>query len=123
MIEDDMHLGPALRELLAVQGYDVDLAQSAKEAFRALASDDFQIAVLDLELGNESGVELIEKLRREGHRVPALVILSAQPQDIRQRAALRTGALVTLQKPCSVQILNRAIEGVVERTRSWSAAS
>jgi DNA-binding response OmpR family regulator len=113
LIEDDPELGPATQELLCMMGYDVHWAASANAAFDEIAHDGFRAALLDLNLGKESGVRLVCSLRDTGHHVPPLIIVSAQAPDDLRKAARDTGALRIVQKPYSMAELQKALEGVL----------
>jgi DNA-binding response OmpR family regulator len=122
LVDDDPELGPALRDIMALDGYDVDWMQTVDDALVAMSRADYAAAVLDLALGDESGVELIDAVNRAGMEVPRLIILSAGNLDARRRAAQQTGALATLQKPCNAQVLRLAIIDTLQQARVGSLA-
>jgi DNA-binding response OmpR family regulator len=97
-----------------MMGYDVHWAASANAAFDEIAHDGYRAALLDLNLGRESGVKLVCSLRASGHHVPPLIIVSAQAPEQLRNAANDTGALRVVQKPYSVAVLKRALESVLQ---------
>lgn len=114
LIEDDPAQGVATCDVLRYLGLDVDWAVSADDAFASLAHQhDFDAVLLDLCLGVTDGVSLISALRGAGHRLPPLLVLSAQPLEALHRAAMITGAVAILQKPCSAVDLNRVLNRVL----------
>jgi two-component system, OmpR family, response regulator QseB len=114
LIEDDPELGSATQELLGVMGYEVHWASTVNAAFEEIAHDGYRAALLDLNLGKDSGVKLVCSLRASGHHVPPLIIVSAQTPDQLRNAANDTGALRVVQKPYSIAVLKRALESVLE---------
>ena len=87
------------------------MAVSAEQAAELLlAPHHIDVIILDLQLGAERGEWLIEKLRHEGAKVPAIVILSARPLSELTKASKFVRAECILMKPCSAQRLLEAIE-------------
>ena len=82
-------------------------------SMRCAIRDDIAIVLLDLQLGQQRGESLIEDLRREGTRLPPLLIFSAQPMNELRHAATMISAAGILQKPCDAAAINHAIETAV----------
>lgn len=111
LIEDDPTLGPLTVDMLAAHGHSPTLAVSYEQAFQLLtAPHRIEVAILDLQLGNERGDSLIEKLRRAGAKMPAIIVFSAQSMPDLVQAAKTVRAEAILQKPCSAHRMIEAIE-------------
>ena len=111
LVEDDPSLGPILSEVLAYYGHSPMLANSAESAKAILASRHrIEVMILDLELGDSRGEELVREIRTIDTKVPAIIVHSAQPIDDLRRAAAAVGAEAILQKPCSAQRMIEAID-------------
>ena len=64
LVDDDRHLLDSMGGWLASdQGYVVSMASSIAEAMTCVETEDFDLALVDLRLGNEDGMELIAKLK------------------------------------------------------------
>jgi two-component system response regulator QseB len=114
LIEDDPALAAVTCDVLRYLGLNVDWAVSANDAYASLAHEhDFDAVLLDLGLGISDGVSLINELKEAGHRLPPLLVLSAQPLEALRSAARITGAVAILAKPCSVDDLDRALKHVL----------
>ncbi|MCH7494002.1 response regulator transcription factor, partial [bacterium] len=72
-------------------------AGTMAEAKRALATREWDVVLLDLDLPDGSGVEILEWLRASGIATPAL-ILSLHAEAPYARRALRAGALGYVSK-------------------------
>jgi len=111
LIDDDTSQGLATVDLLAAHGHRPALAASAERAAELLtAPHHIDVVILDLQLGADRGEWLIEKLRHDGAKVPAIVILSARPLPELTTASKFVNAECILMKPCSAQRLLEAIE-------------
>src|SRR5262245_20254814 len=66
LVDDEPLLLRALQRILRADGHRIALAESAEQAEEALAADpELDVVVLDLLLGRHSGLELLERLKRE----------------------------------------------------------
>ena len=100
LIEDDRELRATLREVLAVEGYQVLPAASLADAHALMANARVDIVVLDLGLPDGEGESLLAALRRE-HSTPVIVI-SARQQDGQKIRLLDAGADDYLVKPFNI---------------------
>jgi len=57
--------GSTLGRYLETDGYEVELCADARGVFRLASRKPFDIVVLDLELSDESGLELVTYIRRQ----------------------------------------------------------
>src|SRR5688572_31666618 len=74
LIDDDPRLLRSLRRTLEGEGYRIELAESAKAAEPGLAEGDPDVVLLDLGLGADSGLALLERLRRERPDLEVIVV-------------------------------------------------
>ncbi|MDR3386079.1 MAG: response regulator [Rudaea sp.] len=111
LIEDDPALGSVTAEVLTQLGHEVAWSTSANAAFASLSHDhEFDAVLLDLGLGEYDGVTLVNALRHQGHKLPPLLVFSAQPIEALRKAARATGAVGILQKPCTATQLADALQ-------------
>src|SRR5262249_3541257 len=97
VVDDDLRLLELLRRYLSDNGFRVSTAGDAGEARANLASFAFDLAVLDVMLPGETGLDLTRALRREG-RVPVLLLTAAGEPEERING-LEQGAEDYLTKP------------------------
>lgn len=101
-----------LKRLLREHGYDCIVFSSA-EAFQN--HDDFESAccvVLDINLNNESGIELRHRLRAAGISLPVIYITGNDNPSVRA-AAIESGCIAYLTKPFRAKSLIEPIEKAV----------
>lgn len=98
LVEDDELVSDAVVRGLAQAGFTVDHAGSAEHALATLATEHFDLAVVDIGLPGADGLSLLSALRREGRTLPVLILTAhyALPDKIR---AFELGADDFLMKP------------------------
>ena len=83
IVDDNASFREEMRGLLAEQGLDVvGGAGSAAEAFRAIAELGPDVALIDIDLGEESGLALARQLREQPGQgaVPHLILISTHDE-------------------------------------------
>jgi FixJ family two-component response regulator len=115
VVDDDPGTLKGVKRLLREHGYDSLLFQSA-EAFRN--HGDFEHAlcvILDINLNNESGIDVRRRLKAAGISVPVIYITACDNDTVRA-AATESGCLAYLTKPFSakslIEPLDRASAGL-----------
>ena len=106
VVEQDPAIATAISRALRKRGHRVTTAASSAEA---LSSPAPQVLVSDVELGLDSGLDLLEKLTLRGAHVHA-VMLSSEPTVDECRRAMRLGAAELLAKPFRIGELVEAVE-------------
>jgi two-component system, OmpR family, response regulator len=116
IVEDD----PALRVLLARRlqenGFKAISAQSAPEAYRALADNEVDLVLLDVMLPGTSGLDICRTIRRD--RSLPIIILSARTDETDRVLGLELGADDYVPKPFSTKELLARIRAVLRRGSS-----
>ena len=73
VVDDEANIRLLYAEELTEEGYDVVTAAGTAEAVEKLQEGVFDLAVLDIKLKNESGIELLQKLVKERHDMPVIL--------------------------------------------------
>jgi len=73
VVDDEANIRLLYAEELTEEGYDVVTAAGTAEAVERLQEGIFDLAVLDIKLRNESGIELLQKLVKERHDMPVIL--------------------------------------------------
>jgi PAS domain S-box-containing protein len=128
VIEDDPLVCRWLRDLLEERGWEVDDYASGEEFLAAFRPGHTACLLLDAKLPGVSGIALLTQLRRDGHRLPAIVITGAA--DIRTAvAAMKAGANDFIEKPILGPEMLSAVKRILEQGRdagkiaSWRATA
>lgn len=96
-------------------------AGSVPEALRIVRDEDWDVVLLDLSLGDRSGLELLRQLKQIRPRLPVL-ILSMHSEEQYARRAFKAGASGYVTKDSSRSELVKALDKVVTGGRYFSQA-
>jgi DNA-binding response OmpR family regulator len=114
IIEDDRMLARLVERTLGDAGFTVDVTRSADEGRDAALATVYDAVLLDLELPDRSGLEVVRTLRREGRDVPVLIMTGRDDdQDIVR--GLDAGADDYLLKPVNPEVLKARLRAAVRR--------
>ena len=91
VVEDDKDLNRQLSEALTDAGYVVDRAHDGEEGHFLGDTEPYDAVVLDIGLPQMDGISVVEKWRREGRKMPVL-ILTARDRWSDKVAGIDAGA-------------------------------
>ena len=116
IVEDEKVFAQNLKKLLEIKGFAVDWLESADKAYNRilLYQNDYDLIILDLNMVGMNGMELTQKLRAEGVKVP-IVILTGDGDTKTKVALLNSGADDYIVKPFSSDELIARINSVMRR--------
>jgi two-component system chemotaxis response regulator CheY len=104
------YIRAALEEMTDMQ---VSEAASGFDALRVLPRERFDLLVVDINMPNINGLELISFIRRsETHRDTPLLIISTEASERDRARAMTLGANGYLAKPFTAEALAEAVRGV-----------
>jgi FixJ family two-component response regulator len=108
IIDDDPGVRKAMAALLSAFGY-VTYTYNSAETFLAIAATSrAKCLVVDIELGDISGVELARQLGDAGLRF-SIIFMTALDDDVIFRQAEQLGCVAYLRKPFGADLLIEAI--------------
>jgi DNA-binding response OmpR family regulator len=114
LVEDDPSLGSLIKESLTTAGHRVTLVWSVDDAFDSFVSEPrFDAILLDLQVGDERGESLIEKLHIHRLEIPPIIVMSAQPEYQISSSARWINASSVLAKPCTLSEIEETLRRVV----------
>jgi len=119
VIEDDAPTLKSIERLLADEGFTLDTTQTGKEGVELGKLYDYDIIILDLNLPDIDGYEVIRRLRRAGSQTP-LLILSGHGEVTHKVRGLISGADDYLTKPFNRTELVARLRAVIRRARGYS---
>jgi two-component system, OmpR family, response regulator QseB len=114
LIEDDLLLGDGLYTGLSQEGYTVDWLKDGISATQALKQDTFDLIILDLGLPKLSGLEVLQRFRKNGGETPVLILTAHETTDYKVKG-LNTGADDYLTKPFDLDELCARLRALQRR--------
>jgi DNA-binding NtrC family response regulator len=113
LVEDDPHLGVALKQALATAGYQVRLAQSGAEGIAAAAEEGFDLLLQDVQLPDAHGLDILRQVLTRQPQCRALVMTAYATVETAVEA-MKLGAFDFMTKPFPVESLLFKIARVLE---------
>jgi DNA-binding NtrC family response regulator len=112
IVEDDAGMRDTLDAVLRADGYDVSTAQSGAEAVSLVARGSFAIMLLDLQLPDCRGIDLIPAVREADPSMP-IIMMTAYGTIKTAVEAIKLGAYDFIQKPFELEEMQRIIHNAV----------
>ena len=114
VVDDDRAVRESLRRALALEGYEVDLAEDGADALAQVASATPDAIVLDVLMPDVDGLTVCKRLRDEGNRVPVLMLTARESVGDRV-AGLDSGADDYVVKPFALEELLARLRALLRR--------
>jgi DNA-binding response OmpR family regulator len=114
VVEDDQVVGDAVQRALTLEGFAADHVGSAEQARSALHAEPYDLAIVDIGLPREDGLQLVRELRRMGRNLPILMLTARDGLSDRV-TALDLGADDYLTKPFQVAELLARCRALIRR--------
>lgn len=114
VVEDEPKVAGALKEGLETDGYEVTLAQTGEEGFFHANARAFDLIILDIMLPGRDGIEVLQALRRQGAKLPVLLLTAKDVIEDRV-LGLDAGADDYLVKPFAFAELSARIRALLRR--------
>ena len=113
LLEDDTALGTGIRLALQSPSAQLTLCRTLAQARSALAQSSFDLLILDINLPDGSGLELLEQVRKTSD-VP-VILLTANDMEMDIVTGLESGADDYITKPFSLAILRARVNAQLRR--------
>ncbi|MBL7202657.1 MAG: response regulator [Anaerolineae bacterium] len=112
IVDDDEGSRKSLALILGEKGYDVEMAETGREAIEKNQKRSFDVALLDVRLPDVGGIELLTLLR-ETHPNTMVIMVTAYASVETTLRALNEGASAYIIKPLDVnEVLARVREAL-----------
>lgn len=111
IVEDDPLLNRTLGYNLASEGYDVIAACNYKDAVQHLKKTEFDVALLDINLPDGSGLDLCEEIRGRGQHT-YIIFITANDKESDMLKGYEAGGADYVTKPFSVMVLCKKVAAV-----------
>ena len=122
IVDDEPDLLQLLGLRLRAEGYEVDSADSAQEALRAMARKTPRLVLTDLRMPGMQGIELLGEIQRQHPGLP-VILLTAHGTIAEAVTATQRGAFDFLTKPVDKDALVRLVRRALALTAAATAAA
>lgn len=116
LVENNVALASSLTRVLFREGYEVTVVATGETAVEAFGAAHFDVLVLDIELPDIDGFEVLQRLRASGQSLPVLVLSARDAVDDRVRG-LDLGADDYMCKPFALRELTARVHALRRRGR------
>ena len=123
VVDDEKNIRRTLRMVLEGEGYEVAEASGADEAAALLGHTRFDLVLLDVKLGEDNGIDVLERLKRGEigggdagtDRAVPVIMISGHANVADAVRATREGAFDFLEKPLERETLVLRVRNALER--------
>ncbi|WP_272700278.1 response regulator [Desulfovibrio sp. Fe33] len=109
LIDDEVEFLEALSERMEIRGMDVTTADNADNAVNAIKSGDYDAIVLDLQMPDMNGIEML-KVIKKGNPDMQVILLTGQATLEAGIQAMKLGAMDFMEKPADIDALTDKIK-------------
>jgi two-component system copper resistance phosphate regulon response regulator CusR len=120
VVEDERKVAKAIQEGLEGNSYAVVVAHTGEDGFFRANSEQFDLLILDVMLPGRNGIEVLSAIRKQGHRVPVLLLTAKDSVEDRV-VGLDVGADDYLIKPFAFPELLARVRALLRRGKTESA--
>ena len=115
LLEDDVALGRGICMALETPNCTVTHCSTRLQAIKILQGVVFDLLILDINLPDGSGLELLRTLRQNGTSTPA-ILLTANDLELDEVTGLEAGADDYITKPFSLAVLRARVNAQLRRS-------
>ena len=104
VVDDDRAILRTFSRILQKAGYSTETADSGKEALEKIQTQTYDIALIDMILGDSNGLDLLPKIEKSSPKTVKIMITGADSEEKRSEAR-KNGADAYLTKPVNPETL------------------
>ncbi|MDY4489910.1 MAG: response regulator transcription factor [Candidatus Faecousia sp.] len=119
IVDDDESVLTMLYKVIRSAGMDANTVSGAKRALELVRERPFDIILLDVNLRDMDGFQVIQELRGRGVKTP-IIIVSGRKEDYDTLYGLDIGADDYITKPFNPVILAAKVKALIRRSRGGS---
>lgn len=109
LIDDEVEFLGNLSERMELRGMNVTTAENADKAVTALDNNDYDAIVLDLQMPDMNGIDLL-KVIKKSHPEAQVILLSGHATLDAGIQAMKLGAMDFMEKPADIASLTEKIK-------------
>lgn len=114
IVDDDPGIVSGVSSILEMEKHTVETCNNAKDACIMLETYAYELIILDWQLPDSTGIEILRKYRADGGKTPVLM-LTGKNQNIDKAEGLDSGADDYLTKPFDVMEMSARVRALLRR--------
>lgn len=115
VVDDDRTLSGMIVSWLKFENHKIDLAGTVVDAMHFLDQYEYDVVILDWQLPDGSGLELLNEFRRRGGKTPVLMLTGRSKLEHKE-AGFDAGADDYLTKPFHIKELAMRVKALLKRS-------
>lgn len=119
-LEDDTAFAQSLMSSMQMAGFEINHHTSGRECLKAMSQNQYDIALIDWEVPEMSGVEVLESLKLKGS-YPPVIFLTGRDAEEDVVAVIEAGADDYIVKPANPKVLIARINALHRRANKNAA--
>lgn len=105
VVDDDLQVATTIRNILVVEGYDVETAQSGRQAIDLLRNcHHFDLVITDMKMPEVDGLEVVRQAREYERHLP-VIVMTGYPALENGLQCLEAGTSDYIVKPLEIRTL------------------
>jgi putative nucleotidyltransferase with HDIG domain len=117
VVDDEAHVRSMIGATLEHQGYDVQLATSARDALETLERNAFDLVLTDIVMQDGNGIALLERIRAQQPNLPVVMVTAIHDISV-AIDSMRRGAYDYLLKPFEREHLVSTVERALDHRQA-----
>ena len=119
VVDDEPSVRDLISDALNLAGYSSISAAHGLEAITKLRENQIDLMILDINMPNMDGYEVLQRMREQGSRKPVIVLTARLDREDTKRA-FELGADDFVRKPFGIEELTLRVNAILKRSRSLS---
>ena len=119
VVDDEPSVRDLISDALNLAGYSSICAAHGLEAVTKLRENQIDLMILDINMPNMDGYEVLQRMREQGSRTPVIVLTARLDREDTKRA-FELGADDFVRKPFGIEELTLRVNAILKRSRSQS---
>lgn len=121
VVDDEVSVQEALKDILEDNGYRVELASNGKEGLKKIDAIKPDVVLLDLRMPGMDGIEVLDVINNKGIRLP-VILITAYGSTSNTIKAMKLGAFDFITKPLKLDKLLALVEKAADASEMYLEA-
>lgn len=117
LLEDDLTLNETISDYFVELGFEIISAYDGEEALSYIYESNFDLLLLDINVPNKNGFEVLKEIRDQGNKTPAIYVTSLNSIDSLEKG-FNSGCDDYIRKPFELKELFLRVNTILKRELS-----